>query len=142
MTVFYHMMHLNLKKKVLFFFFFSHANGICKFPGQGKNLSHSCDLCHSCGNTRSKPTHCPGPGANLHCHRDNAGTSTCCATAGTPPTIILEFQAILNTKEKYNFKNKCNAYYLITDQCPLSVMDRCNIWKTVFLKVWLNAPIQ
>ena len=24
-----------------------------KLPGQGLNLSHSCDLCHSCSNARS-----------------------------------------------------------------------------------------
>ena len=31
--------------------------GIWKFPGQGSNLSHSCSLCHSCGNTGSL-AHC------------------------------------------------------------------------------------
>ena len=32
-----------------------------EFPGQGSDLSYSCDLSHSCGNTRSL-THCAGPG--------------------------------------------------------------------------------
>ena len=32
-----------------------------KFLGQGSNLSHSCDLRHSCGNAGSL-THCTGPG--------------------------------------------------------------------------------
>ena len=32
-----------------------------EFPGQGSDLSHRCDLCHSCGNTGSL-THCAGPG--------------------------------------------------------------------------------
>ena len=32
---------------------------IWKFPGQGWNLSHSCDLCHNSGNTGSL-THCAG----------------------------------------------------------------------------------
>ena len=46
------------------FFFFCHTHGLWKFLGQGLNLSHSCNLCHSFGNARSL---------------------TLCATVGTPP---------------------------------------------------------
>ena len=37
----------------VFSFFFSCTCGIWKFPGQGSNPSHGCDLCHNYGNTRS-----------------------------------------------------------------------------------------
>ena len=33
-------------------FFNGHTSSIWKFLGQESNLSHSCDLCHSCGKTR------------------------------------------------------------------------------------------
>ena len=33
--------------------FYGHTHGIWKFPGQGLNPSLSCNLCCSCGNTRS-----------------------------------------------------------------------------------------
>ena len=36
-----------------FFFFNGLTHGIWKFPGQKVNPSHSCDLYHSCNNTRS-----------------------------------------------------------------------------------------
>ena len=35
------------------FFFSSHAHGMWKFPGQGSNLSHSCDPSYSSDNTGS-----------------------------------------------------------------------------------------
>ena len=41
---------------ILFFFFFPTLRHI-EFLGQGSDLSHSCDLSHSYGNTRSF-THC------------------------------------------------------------------------------------
>ena len=41
--------------------FLGHPCAIQKFLGQGLNLSHSCDLCHSCGNARSL-THCATAG--------------------------------------------------------------------------------
>ena len=46
-------------------------HGIWKFPGQGSDLSHSCDLHQSCSNTRSL-THCAKPGMELvsQCSRD------------------------------------------------------------------------
>ena len=36
-----------------FDFFNGHAPGIWKFPGQGLNLSYSCNLHRSCGNAAS-----------------------------------------------------------------------------------------
>ena len=33
--------------------FYGHSHSIWKFPVQRLNLSHSCELCHSCCNTRS-----------------------------------------------------------------------------------------
>ena len=52
-----------------FFFFLSCPCSIWKFPGQGLNPSHSHDLHHSCGNTRS---------------------STLCTTVGTPTVTIFK----------------------------------------------------
>lgn len=43
------------------FLFYDCTHGIQKFPGQGLNLSHSCDLYHSCGNIRSFSPMEPGP---------------------------------------------------------------------------------
>ena len=50
-----------------FFFFFSCIRGIWKFLGQGLNLSFSCDLHCSGGNTGSL-THCSGWGSNPYLH--------------------------------------------------------------------------
>ena len=38
---------------LFFFFFYGHTCSTWKFPGQGLNLSHSCNLHCSCGNTAS-----------------------------------------------------------------------------------------
>ena len=44
-----------------------------EFPGQGSDLSQSCDLSHSCGNTKSL-THCAGLGIKpvSRCSQDTA----------------------------------------------------------------------
>ena len=47
---------------------FGCTHGVCKFPGQGLNLSCSWDLCHSCGNARSL-THCAGRGIEPVIHQ-------------------------------------------------------------------------
>ena len=52
--------HLQVQGLV-FVLFFGCTRGIWKFPGQGLNPSHSCDLCHSWGNAGSL-THCARPG--------------------------------------------------------------------------------
>ena len=49
---------------LFFFFFFGCTWGTWKFPGQGWNLSHIYDLCHSCGNTGFL-THCARLGIKL-----------------------------------------------------------------------------
>ena len=36
-----------LKTDFILFFFSSHTHGMQKFPGQGSNLCHSCDLSHN-----------------------------------------------------------------------------------------------
>ena len=60
-----------------FFFFF--LNGctlfIWKFPDQGLNPSHRCNLCHGCSNTGSFNPLCRARGANLHL---NSNLSCCC----------------------------------------------------------------
>ena len=74
------------------FFFFGCICSIWKFLGQGSNMSHSCNLCHSCSNTRSLT---PEPGQGLKPHlsrdlsycRDNAGCLTHCTTAVIPPLM-------------------------------------------------------
>ena len=40
------------------FFFNGCTRGTWKFPGQGLNLTHSCDLCHSCSNAGSFNPRC------------------------------------------------------------------------------------
>ena len=58
-----------------------------EIPGQGSDLSLSCNINHSCGNSRSL-THCTGLGipalpGHCQCH---------CATAGTPifPQMLIK----------------------------------------------------
>ena len=64
--------------------------GIWKFPGQGSNPSHNCDLCHSFGNTRSL-THCATVGTQrvLLSKKQNKGVSVV-AQQVTSPTSIHE----------------------------------------------------
>ena len=45
--------------------FLSCAHGMWKFTGQGSNPSHSCNLCHSCGNSGSL-IHCAPTGSPLY----------------------------------------------------------------------------
>ena len=54
-----HISHIKFVKewKYLYFFFFfllfGHAGGMWKFPGQGSNLSYSCNQSHSSDNNGS-----------------------------------------------------------------------------------------
>ena len=43
----------NTSLALFFFFSFLATLWYMEFPGQESALSHSCDLCHSCGNARS-----------------------------------------------------------------------------------------
>ena len=67
---------------VLFCFVFWPHHSTWNFPGQGWNLSHSCVLHQSYGNTGFL-THCARQGtnpclsSNLTLHRDNAGSISC-----------------------------------------------------------------
>ena len=42
--------HWSIPIVFFFFLFYGCTCGVWKFPGQGLNPSHSCDLCHSCSN--------------------------------------------------------------------------------------------
>ena len=55
---------LELAQKFITLFIFGHTHRVWKFPGQGKNLHHCCDLCHSYSNSGCL-THCTGPGIAL-----------------------------------------------------------------------------
>ena len=57
----------NIKNLLPFFFFFCTQLCIWKFPGHGSNPKHSCNLCHSCGNTDTSSkaqslSHCAAAG--------------------------------------------------------------------------------
>ena len=85
---------------VCLFFFFGQATDIQKFLVQRQNLSCSCNLHHSCSNTRSFLT-VPGLGSNPHCLRDNTESLTCCATAGTPKfTFFLNYFYLLSSEKE------------------------------------------
>ena len=71
-----------------FFFPFLAALQHIEFPGQGSNLSSSCDLCHSCSNLRCL-THCTGPGIELASLLLQRYHWSCCAIAGTPDNSLL-----------------------------------------------------
>ena len=63
----------NGNREVEFFWGGVSACGMWKSPGQGSNLYHSCNLCHSCSNARSL---------------------TCCATGKFPEVEFLIFIVI------------------------------------------------
>ena len=73
---------------ILFFFFNGHTHGIWKFPGQGLNLSHSYNQCHSCSNARSFNPSC---WSRDQTHASGATQAAAIrfltqhTTAGTPP---------------------------------------------------------
>lgn len=78
-----------------FYFFHGCTCGRWKFPDLGSNVSHSCDLCHSCGNTKSL-THCTGPGSIPKLPQRQHQIPNPCAMAGTVGRGIL----ISNSKQK------------------------------------------
>ena len=89
----------------LFFFFpsFDPTCGICQFPGQGLNASHSCSIIWAL-------TCCAGQG---RCLRDNAGHITHCATAGTPCfhfVLMVPFTAKRLWKWERDFQEKHNLW--------------------------------
>ena len=69
--------------------------GIWKFPGQGLNPSHSCDLCCSCSNARYfNPLHWAGDqtSASIATQATAVGFLLHGATAGTPSGHILRIK--------------------------------------------------
>ena len=48
-----HMIFIYLILFIKYLYFFGLIHSIWNFPGQGLNPSCSCNLCHSCSNTRS-----------------------------------------------------------------------------------------
>ena len=78
--------------------------GIWRFLGQGLNLSHSCDLCRSCGNTRSFNPVCP-----VHASGATQATAviilTHCTTVGTPWVFLIHGDLTNNNNDK-NVKNR------------------------------------
>ena len=79
-----------------------------KFLGQAFNLSCSCDLSHSYGNTRSLTQ-----GSNLglstdlsHC-RENTRSLTCCTTVGTPKVVHMMMLTYEEQKWSGVLKNLC-----------------------------------
>ena len=69
--------------------------GIWKFPGQGLNPSHSCDLCCSCSNARYfNPLHWDGDqtSASIATQATAVGFLLHGATAGTPSGHILRIK--------------------------------------------------
>ena len=72
----------------LFFFFFSAALEHMEFPGQGSDLSHSCDLCRSCGNAGSfNPLYQAGDWTCVSAFQRHC--QSCCTTAETPAVRFL-----------------------------------------------------
>ena len=64
----------------IYLFIYGHPCGIWKFPGQGLNLSHRCDLCCHGGNARSFSPLRRGQGLNLHLCSD----ASCCTQILNP----------------------------------------------------------
>ena len=85
---------------VCFFFFFTcHTYSMWTFLGQGFNLSHSCDLCHSCGNAGSfNPLHQAGDRTQAYAAArvTAVGFLTHCTTLGTPVPgfLVLKIQSL------------------------------------------------
>ena len=79
-------MHSSTTAFFSFFFFSGHTHGTWKFPGQGSNLSWSCNLCYSCCNARLfKP--CTRPGIKLAPPQTQGRSLTHCAIARTSSII-------------------------------------------------------
>ena len=74
-----------------FFKFYGCTHDIRKFLGQGLNLSHSCNLCHSWGNARSFNPLC-WAGDQTHILAEASATAarflTHCAMARTPRSFL------------------------------------------------------
>ena len=115
MPVWYIFSQVQLLIPSLFFFFlFWCTHIIWKFPGQGLNLSHSCDLHRSCGNAIHL-IHCLGQGSNPCCHR-NARSFRHCATAGISFIVffLIEVQLIYNVVLVSSVQQSDSYIYMYT----------------------------
>ena len=89
-----HLLSLGTPSPLLYFVIFcllyGHTHGTWKFPGQGSNSSHSCNLHHRYGNARSFNPLCLA-GDQAHTSTALSATAvgflTPCTTAGTPPLL-------------------------------------------------------
>ena len=116
-----------------FFFFFDHTLSIWKFPGQGLNLSLSCSLCHSFGNT---------------------GSLTYCTTAGTPNFYFLKnfhtgfIMAVLiyiptSNVQVFPFLHiLTNTCYLLSFFFYLFIFQKPHLWHMEVLRLGTESELQ
>ena len=106
-----------------FFFFFCHTHGIWKFPGQGLNLSCSCDLCHICSNAGSF-TYCTGLRIRLTSTRDNTGSLTHCTHSRNSLFDFFIYPLVLVA---CCLVSMCLFFYFST--CNWFPISYCCVWK-------------
>lgn len=91
----------------LSFFFFLATPWHVEFPSQGSDLSHSCDLCCTWGNTGSL-THCTGPGIELVSQLSQDAANPTRPQQKLQSSLLLELiilaTFIKNLKNIYKFK--------------------------------------
>ena len=87
--------NLGNSRYTISFFFPWLPHGIKKFLGQGLNPSHSCDLCHSSGNTGSfNPLHWAGYWTSTASQAAVVVFLTQCTKKGTPVFLVFVLIAI------------------------------------------------
>ena len=75
-----------------------------EFPGQGSDLSHSCDLLCSCGNA----------GSLTHCARLEIKPASHCATVGTPiQNIFNNRKCFKNLQKQASQQLDLNKHYIL-----------------------------
>ena len=97
--------HITRSKKYDFFFFsFLAAPLHMEFPAQGSGLSHSGNLCHSCGKAGFL-THCAGPGikSSFQCSRYTGGKILYCKLYLSYVIKLVLLHNSRNSK-KYDFR--------------------------------------
>ena len=109
------------------FSLFGHTHSIWKFPGQGSNPSQSCNLHHSCSNTRPL-THCAGPGIKLAPPQRQATSLIHCITVGTPDHCWWCLDLFLNSVwyfvEDQTSRIECGVVYVFKiEECANKGME-------------------
>ena len=109
--------HILIHPTFFFFFSFHTPQGRWKFPGQGLNLSHSCNLHDSCS---------------------NAGPLTPCATVGTPTSDFLKAAQSNYTNKITTWNGALRTFYKVLKtifhlrQWTLTpVFFPCNIYRKI-----------